>query len=268
MTRIKRMAAESPLAFGFAVSFIFILLVIVPAIVVSAQWPGDTTGWYVGSTVARLAAIFILLIALSLLGWLGSAGLTRLGSRQAWAISLVALAFAIPTTAYAMTGNLDFTFSDPVVAGAATVFVMSHAFLEETAFRGLALHALYRAWGDTNEGLVKGVLLSSLLFGGYHLVYIIGEPPAVVLLRVVAGFALGIFCAALLIRGNSIYPAAFAHGALNLAAYLNLTANDAEGTPAGWLMVTLLLVPLALVGLRILRGVRQRPMVLDTAQAR
>lgn len=268
MTRIKRMATESPLAFGFAVTFVFILLVIVPAIVVSALWLGDTAEWYVGSTVARLVAIFILLVVLSRLGWASSSGFTGLGSWQAWAISLLALAYAIPTTIYAMTGNLDFRFSEPSVAVAATMFIMIHAFLEETAFRGLVLHALTRAWGNTNQGIVKSVLLSSLLFGGYHLVYIIGEPPTVVLLRVVTGFALGIFFAALLSSGRSIYPAVLAHGALNLSAYLNLTANDAEGTAAGWLMVTLLMVPLALLGLYILRGVRQRPVIIDTAQAR
>jgi hypothetical protein len=72
MNRIKRLATESPLAFGFAVTFVFILLTIIPAIVVSALWAGDTAEWYIGSTIARLVAIFILLMLLSLLGWLSS----------------------------------------------------------------------------------------------------------------------------------------------------------------------------------------------------
>jgi membrane protease YdiL (CAAX protease family) len=175
--------------------------------------------------------------------------------------------YAIPVTAYAMTGNLDFSFTDATLTISAAVFIMTHAFLEETAFRGLILHAFVRAWGDTDRGLIKGVLFSSLLFGGYHLIYILGEPPAVVLLRVVVGIALGIFYAALVLSGRSIYPAAFSHGVLNLAAYLNLTANNAEGTPSGWLLVSLLMVPLALLGLYMLRGVWRRPMFLDTAKA-
>jgi membrane protease YdiL (CAAX protease family) len=267
MNRIKRLATESPLAFGFGATFVFILLTIIAAIVASAFWPGDTPEWYIGSTVARLVEIFILLAPLSLLGWLNSAGFTRLGSRQTWLIVLLALAYAIPTTAYAMTGNVDFSFSDPMTAVAAAVFIMGHAFLEEAAFRGLILHAFARSWGKTSSGLIKSVLFSSLLFGGYHLIYIIGEPPAVVLLRVVTGFSLGIFFAALVLSGRSIYPAAFGHGIINLAAYLNLSANNAEGTPSGWLWVSLLIIPLALLGLTILRGVRQRPVVFDAAQA-
>lgn len=265
MNRIKRLATESPLAFGFAVTFIFILLTIIPAIVVSALWAGDTTEWYIGSAVARLVSIFILLMLLSLLGWSRSAGFTRLGSWQAWLITLLALVYIIPVSASAMTGNLDFSLSDPALAISATVFIMGHAFLEETTFRGLVLHAFVQAWGNTDRGLMKGILFSSLLFGGYHLIYIIGEPPPVVLLRVVVGFALGIFYAALVLSGRSIYPAAFSHGALNLAAYLNLTANNAEGTASGWLLVSLFMVPLALLGLYILRGLRQHAMVLDTA---
>ncbi len=266
MNRIKRLAAKSPLAFGFAVTFIFILLTIISAIVVSALWPGDTPEWYIGSTVARLVVIFILLLPISLLGWLSSAGFTRLSSRRAWLIVLLALAYSIPTTAYAMTGNLDFAFSDLLLTISAAVFIMGHAFLEETAFRGLILHTFVRAWGSTGSGLMKSVLFSSLLFGGYHLVYIIGEPPAVVLLQVVTGISLGILFAALVLSGRSIYPAAFCHGIINLAAYLNLTANNAEGTPSSWLWVTLLMVPLALLGLTMLRGVRQRPMVFEAAQ--
>lgn len=267
MNRIKRLATQSPLAFGLTATFIFILLTIIPAIIVSALWAGDTTEWYISSAVARLVAIFILLALLALLGWLSSAGFTRLGRWQTWLIALLALAYAIPASAYAMTGNLDFSFSDPALAISAAVFILSHAFLEETTFRGLILHAFVRAWGSTDRGLMKGVLFSSLLFGAYHLIYIIGEPPPVVLLRVGVGIALGIFYAALVLSGRSIYPAAFSHGALNLAAYLNLSANNAEGTASGWLLVSLAMVPLALLGLTILRGVRRLPMALEAAKA-
>jgi len=267
MKRIKRLATESPLAFGFGAAVAFILLTIIAAIVASAFWPGDTPEWYIGSAVARLVEIFILLALLALLGWLSSAGFTRLGSRQAWLIVLLALAYAVPMTAYAMTGNLGFGFADPLTAVAAAVFIMGHAFLEETAFRGLVLHAFTRAWGNTRSGLIKSVLFSALLFGGYHLIYIIGEPPAVVLLRVITGISLGIFFAALVLSGRSIYPAAFGHGVINLAAYLNLASNGAEGTPSGWLWVSLLMIPLALLGLTILRGLRQRPVALNATQA-
>ena len=267
MNRIKRLATKSPLAFGFAATFVFILLTIIAAIVASALWSGDTPEWYIGSTVARLVTILIVLAPLALLGWLSSAGFARIGSWQTWLIALLALAYAVPTTAYAMTGNVNFSFSDPMTAVAAAVFIMGHAFLEEAAFRGLILHAFARAWGKTSSGLIKSVLFSALLFGGYHLIYIIGEPPAVVLLRVVTGFSLGIFFAALALSGRSIYPAAFAHGVINLAAYLNLASNSAEGTPSGWLWVSLLMIPLAVLGLTILRGLRPRPVVLDAAQA-
>jgi membrane protease YdiL (CAAX protease family) len=265
MDRFKRFAAERPLSFGLVITFVFILLVLISAIAVSAQWPGDTFGWYVGSTIGRLVAIVILLLTLSLLGWLQSAGFTRLGRWQTWLISLLALAFCIPLSAYAMTGSLAFSTPDLALAGFAALFILIHAFLEEVAFRGLILHDFVRVWGGTSRGLVKSVLVSSLLFGAYHIIYILGEPLPIVLVRIVVGFLLGVFLGALVLSGGSIYPAAFFHGVLNLAAYLNLTSNAAEGTTTSWLLLSLVMIPLAAAGFFLLRTVPQRSAVPKVA---
>lgn len=264
MNRIKRLADGFPVSFGFAITFVFILLVLITSILVGARWPGETTGWYMGSTIGRLISIFILLMLLSRLGWLGSAGFTRLGAWQTWLIILLLLAYAIFISAYSMTGNLDFRLSDPALTAAVAAFIMTAAFMEEVAFRGLILHGFVRAWGGTNRGLAKSVLVSSLFFGGMHIVNILGgQPLPEALLQSVEAFLLGVFLGALVLYSRSIYPAAFFHGILNLAGYLNLTANAAEGTPSSWLMLSLLMIPLALLGLYALRGVRQRRMVPD-----
>jgi membrane protease YdiL (CAAX protease family) len=131
---------------------------------------------------------------------------------------------------------------------------MSHAFLEEVVFRGLVLHALIRNWGVTNRGIVKSVLVSALFFGGYHILYLAGELPSVVFPRIIVAILLGILFEALVLRTGSIYPATFFHGMLNVAGYLNLTSNAAAGTASSWLLLSLCLLPLALYGLYLLRG--------------
>jgi membrane protease YdiL (CAAX protease family) len=255
MNRIHSLATKSPLTFGLIVTILFILLVLISSIVVGAKWIGGTSGWYIGSTIGRLVSIFILLLILLRLGWLHSAGFTRLGQRRTWLILLLPLAYLTVVSAYAMTGNLDFSFSDPALTGLAALFLMSHAFLEETAFRGVILHGFVRAWGGIHRGLIESVLISSLFFGGYHILYLAGEALPVVLLRIVFATFLGVFLGAQVMNGKSIYPAVFFHGILNLAGYLNLTSNGMDGTTSSWLLLSLFMLPLALYGWYLIRDV-------------
>lgn len=258
MHRIKLFATRRPLAFGLIITLVFILLVLISSIVVSALYPGDTIGWYLSSTIGRLVAIAVLLMLTALLGWLGPAGFIRLGDWQVWLVTLLALVYAIPASAYAMTGDLDFRTPDPALAASAAIFILIHAFLEEVAFRGLVLHGFIRVSDGTYRDLLKGILLSSLLFGAYHLIYLLGEPLPVVLLRVVVGFFLGILLGALVVSGGSIYPAAFFHGVLNFAAYLNLTSSAVQASAYSWLLLSLGLLPLAVCGVLLIRAFPRR----------
>jgi membrane protease YdiL (CAAX protease family) len=253
MKRIKYFAIQRPLAFSLAITFLFVLLVLISSIVVGRIWTGNTPGWYVGNTIGRLTSIFILLFLIARLGWLHSAGFTSAGNLRTWLILLIPLTYSIATSAYAMTGNFDFSYSDPGLTAIAVPFIISHAFLEEVVFRGLILHALIRARDTTSRGIVMSVLVSSLLFGGYHILYLAGEPLPVVLPRIVFSTLLGIVSGAFVLRGESIYPAAFFHGILNLAGFLNLTSNGVEGTGSSWLLMSLFILPLALYGLYLLR---------------
>jgi membrane protease YdiL (CAAX protease family) len=259
MNKIQSFACKHVLIFAAVVTFVFILLVIISSVIVNGRWSAETNGWYIGSTIGRLVSTFIMLATLSRLGWLGAAGFTSLGGRDTWLISLIMLAYAIGASAYAMTGNFDFSYSDPALVGTAAVFLMIHAFLEETTFRGLILHGFERGWSSEKRDPLKSVFISSIFFGGYHCIYILGEPLPVVLIRMASAFLLGIVFGALVLRDKSIYPAAVFHGVLNLAGYLNLTNNAVQGTPSSWLLLSLAIIPLAGLGLYLLRSLPDRP---------
>ena len=253
----KTLTHRRPLVFGLAVTLGFILLVVISSVIVGAQWAGDTLEWYIGSAIGRLVSIVILFGILLRLGWLHSAGFARPGDWKSWLLSLICLVYSIAVSMAAFTGNFNFVVPDPALAGFASLFIMSHAFLEEVAFRGLVMHSLVRAWSSASRGNLKSGLISAVFFGGMHLFYILGEPLPVVLPRMLVAFLLGIIFAALVLRGRSIYPAAFFHGVLNLAGYLNLTSNAAVGTPSAWLLLCLLLLPLSLYGWYLLRDIPQ-----------
>jgi hypothetical protein len=68
---------------------------------------------------------------------------------------------------------------------------------------------------------------------------------------------MGVLFGGFVLRGSSIYPAAFFHGAWNLAGFLNLTHSGVEGTASSWMMLSLFTLPLAVYGLFLLRGLTQ-----------
>ena len=89
-----------------------------------------------------------------------------------------------------------------------------------------------------------------MFFGAVHIVNVLsGQPLTDALLQSLVAFSLGIFLAAVVLSGASIFPAVIFHGLLNLAGYLNLTSKNITETTSSWLLLSLLMVPLALFGL-------------------
>jgi membrane protease YdiL (CAAX protease family) len=170
----------------------------------------------------------------------------------------LALVYSIAGSAYALTGNIDFSFSNLTLSGFVTLFILTAAFMEQVAFRGLILHGFVRAWGSTNRGLIKSALISSLFFSGLHILDLAsGRPLPNVLLQSVETFFLGVFFATLVLSGRSIYPAAFFHALFNLSAYLS--GKGLEPAPLTFLFLSLLILPLALYGLYLLRDLARLP---------
>lgn len=251
MDRIRRFAAEHPLAFGLVIFLVYIIMLFISAIL-GNLWPGEGTYGQVGGIIGRVASILVFLALLFRLDWLRLAGFASPGRWSAWLITLLTLAYSIGVLAYAMTGNFDFRSALP---GLVMAFIVTAAFLEEVVFRGVIMHAFVRAWGSTNRGLIKSVLVSSLFFGGLHILdFLSGRPLSNVILQGIEAFFLGIILASLVLVGKSIYPAVFFHALLNLAAYLNVTGKGIEEIPSSYLLFSLLMLPLAIFGLYLLRG--------------
>jgi membrane protease YdiL (CAAX protease family) len=246
---IKRIAVQHPLVFSFVVTLIYILMLIASSIL-AANWPGEAYGQFLGGMVGRIISIIILVLILNGLGWLGPAGFKQIGRWQIWLLLLPALIYTIAVTAYAMTGGFDFSIRNPQLTGVAATFILIAAFLEEITFRGLILYGLVNAWGRTGLALIKSILVSALFFGAVHIVNVLsGQPLTDALLQSLVAFSLGIFLAAVVLSGASIFPAVIFHGLLNLAGYLNLTSKNITETTSSWLLLSLLMVPLALFGL-------------------
>ena len=259
MQKINSFANEHPIIFGIIATIVFLLMLIVSAIL-GNLWPGEEAYGQPGGILGRLIAIIILLAVLSRLRWLRPAGFLSSGSWRVWFVSLLSLVYAIPLSTYALTGSFVFYISGRLPSGVVILFILVAAFLEEVVFRGLILGGFVRDWGKTSRGVIKSVLISSLFFCSIHLLdFLSGRPLDSVLLQGLEAFFLGVFLAALVISGKSIYPATFFHGLLNLSAYMSLVSQGLEPKPASWLWLSLLIFPLALYGLFFVRDFSQCP---------
>jgi len=265
MKKINSFASEHPVTFGVVVTFVFILMVIASNIL-GNLWPGENIYGQPGNMLGRLISIAILIVILLRLGWLRSAGFTLAGSLGIWLISLLSLVCAVSGFAYTLNGNLYFNISGSVLTIIVVVFILTQSIMEEVVFRGLVLQGFLRAWGNTSHGILKSVLVSSLLFCSIHLLdFLGGRLFLAVFLQSLEAFFLGVILAVLVIRGKSIYPAFFFHGILNIGAYLSFSYKGLEPSPASWLSLSLMMLLPALFGMYLLRKVSNKAITGQSA---
>jgi len=258
MQKINSFANEHPILFGLIATIVFLLMLIVSAILGNV-WPGEEAYGQPGGILGRLISVAIVLAVVSRLGWLRPAGFTSFGSWQAWLLSILFLVYVIPVSAYVLTGGFSVPISRGVPSGMVILFILISAFLEEVVFRGLILGGLVYAWGSTNRGVIKSILVSSLLFCSIHLLdFLGGRLFLAVFLQSLEAFFLGVILAVLVIRGKSIYPAFFFHGLLNIGAYLSFSYKGLEPSPASWLSLSLMMLLPALFGMYLLRKVSKK----------
>jgi uncharacterized protein len=106
------------------------------------------------------------------------------------------------------------------------IFALLVGFVEETYFRGMILRAL----------LVRGpwlaAIISSILFGGLHLLHLIeGQNLVATLSQAVWATALGFLFAAVALRTQSIVPLIIIHALMDFVAFLAFNGTVVPYTP-------------------------------------
>ncbi|MFN2144846.1 MAG: CPBP family intramembrane glutamic endopeptidase [Anaerolineales bacterium] len=253
MKRFKNFALKRPFMFGFALFIIFFLL---NALSYPVQMLLPETGpWsLLASMLAKLVTFGIFLWVLSRFGWLKSAGFKQLGKPQTWLGIFLILIYLIVLEVYAFTGDLTFPIPDPPMAAATLLDHLGTGLVEETMVRGLVLVAMVLAWGETQKGLVKAVLLSSIFFGIIHLANVIVSPVGTVVAQAIVVSLPGILYATLTLAFRSIWPAILIHWLTNAAVNIKLIAlPDFEETFSMWLIFAAGLIPVLVYSAYLIR---------------
>lgn len=86
-------------------------------------------------------------------------------------------------------------------------------FFEELLCRGWLLNQYLKRFGNTKDGVIKSIVISSIIFGLLHMVNIIGgQPVLLTIMQVIQTTALGFFWGTLYFRTKNIYSCIFIHG--------------------------------------------------------
>ena len=156
--------------------------------------------------------------------------------------------------------------TDPARAASVALNMMVDGGFQEIAFRGLVLYGLVRIWAGSKRGMFKSVLVSSVLFGGLHILNVVarGRGLPVTLLQIAETLLSGIYYAALVLYGQSIWPVVVWHGLLNaIVSARAIGLPDFQETVPMWTLILLSSLPLLIYGVHLLRRLPPRPVVPD-----
>lgn len=261
---MKNFATRHPVLFGLLITLIFIMFVVF-AIFIGQLLPGDY-GREGGQAAGRIGGFFIFLILLNHLGWKRDAGFLSPKGFMPWLIILIPLAYSIIVFPFIFTGEWSLNFRDPILSVLTASNGISVGLLEEIAFRGLVLYGFIRLWGNKKSGMIKSVVVTSLIFGLLHVTNILSGAEVMRVLPQIAYSVLGgMVLGAFVIYSRSIWPAAAFHCLSNAVVELSRISKSIELTSFSAVLLGLVALPLALYGMLLLWKTPIRDVVPDTA---
>jgi len=250
-------ARNHPVIFGFILTVAWVVLLLVFMGIASSAFHkpyGDAkTG-----TIGRLAVTACVLLLAWRLNWLEASGITRLGNWQVWLLAGIGLVYFASASLYSFYGKVAFDFSSLLRLSDSRTIITTQFVVgvsEEILFRGLVLYALTRVWGNTAQGIIGGVILTSLLFAALHLtqVFTQGISPSSALLLTLETTILSIWWAALVVLGGSIWPAVILHFVVNaVVALQGLSVPMVEPGILAYRRIFWFSIPLGVLGIGLL----------------
>ncbi|MGE5397581.1 MAG: lysostaphin resistance A-like protein [Chitinophagales bacterium] len=225
----------------------------------------QSTSYLSGILVQGLASIF-LVVLLKGLGLLKSAGFTKPNEwKQLWMIwPIVVLCILVSWPL--IDGTLHIDTSKSFVIILYILVYLSTGFYEEILFRGVTLTVMVRRWGAGKSGLYLAAVLSSVMFGGLHIISLfLGRISLMAsVTQVLYATFIGTFFAACVLRNKSIWPAIFFHALFNICSDWSAISigshfgqiSNINNTFADALSTILVFLPFFIYGLFILRKVQ------------
>jgi len=145
-----------------------------------------------------------------------------------------------------------------------TLVMVLIGIFEEVLCRGVILNNMLSKWGYTKTGIIKAVILSSLIFGVGHLVNLFIYPTLIIrtLVQIIRASLHGFLFASIYLRCKNIWSVVILHGlydwlvmASGIYHPVAATAAPVDISVVSGLINIMYSIPFALVGLFLLRKV-------------
>jgi membrane protease YdiL (CAAX protease family) len=259
MNSLKRFAFNHPLVFSaVAMLLLFVLMggTVALAIGLLGYEVTDVEPQIFGQLVATAGFLFLLWR----FDWLGSAGISRLGSRRLWFITLLILLYSGLSAIYAFFGTFQLKLALTADMFPDLFHTTMAGVMEEILFRGVILYALIARWNRSRSGIISAVLVSAFLFGGLHFVNLAQSDGGMTAVQVLEAALSAILYGALVLKGGSIWPAVALHSLINLLVNaVAVSLPDFTATAGQMLALNLLDIPLVIYAFYLLSKVKLRP---------
>ena len=259
-SHVNRMAQSAPVRFAAAVLVAWFLVAAL-GVALWSTFTGDPMLHDGSQAAGRVVATALLVVFLYWLGWLDQSGITRSGPRQVWLIATLAVVYLAPAYAWGLFGQSGLEalprawdgFSRELPIG------ISVGIAEEFLFRGVLLLVLVRAWGTSRRGVLRAVLLTSVMFGLMHASpALTGEDLGHVTANLLGTIVSAVWWAVLVLTYRTVWPGVVIHTLTNSATFA--VAEIAQQSSLGaWgsLRVDLLELPWLVFGVWLLMSERR-----------
>lgn len=253
MKKFKDFALKRPFLFGIMFIIIYSLVATL-TYPVHFLFPENEIGQIYGDFAAKIMVFAAFVLVLWRFGWLKASRLTAMGSWKVWLVTGFVLVYLILVELYAFTGSLRLTLPDRPLALANLVVNFGTSLVEETLYRAIIFIAMISTWGHSRNGIVKAILLSSLLFGMTHLFNLMIRPWQVVLFQALIVSLPGIFYGAIVLTSKSIWPVIVIHWLTNAVVNIQIiTLENYQETTSMWVVFAIGLIPLMVYSVYLIK---------------
>jgi len=263
MRWIKKFAQDHIYIFSFIVTFLAMMLLFISYSLLSktTRLNYDLTG-----ILTYLIPFIFIFGVLLILGNINSIKFRKEGIGKGilfgWLFIIVGVYNFMLSSVNFVKSSISFPSIEKIVFYTLIMFCIG--IFEEVLFRGIILNNMLNKWGDNKTGIIKSVVLSSLIFGLGHFVNLVVFPALIIrtISQIVYTSLHGILYAGIYLRSKNIWAVIILHAVFDWLVLISgiLRPVDSAIAPVDVSIVSGLIevifaIPFAFVGFFLIRKV-------------
>lgn len=220
MKSIRKIAYEKPVIFSIITMILTIGITFIPLYSLFTGILTEQAADYASGFLEQMLVSVVLIILLSKMQLLNPAGF-HFHVQQLWIIWPTILIIVL-NLLNIIDGTIVIDTNKKVTIVLYILVYLSTGVFEETLCRGVVQTLFIQKWGNTKKGIYVSVLLSSFLFGLFHIVhFFLGHMNLTAsIAQVMYATFIGVFMGTCVLRNKSIIPTMLVHAIIDITGDL------------------------------------------------